>query len=150
MATTPCTAALKVVLANTFVMYFKAHANHWNIEGKNFSEYHEFFGDLYDELFTAVDAIAEHIRAEDEYAPISLEDLYSAKTIMEDNVRPQYAAQMFGNLLSANNQVIDSLNSLFQAATAAGKQGLANFAADRLDIHAKHGWMLRSTMKSGD
>ena len=143
-------ASVKVVLGNTFTMYFKAHSYHWNVEGKNFSQYHSFFGDLYDELHDAVDVIAEEIRACDEYAPISLEELYSFKTISEDNARPAYAQQMFGNLLSANDQVIDSLNKLFAVATAANYQGLADFAAGRIDTHKKHGWMLRSFMKSGD
>jgi len=55
--------ALKKVLADTFGMYFKAHAYHWNVVGPDFSQYHDFFGKLYEELFGAVDAIAEHIRA---------------------------------------------------------------------------------------
>ena len=143
-------ASAKVVLGNTFTMYFKAHSYHWNIEGKNFSQYHDFFGELYTELHGAVDLIAEEIRACDEYAPISLEQLYTFKTIPEDSARPEYAAQMFGNLLAANNQVIESLNKLFELANSNNKQGLADFVAGRLDTHNKHGWMLRSFMKSGD
>lgn len=143
-------ASAKVVLGNTFTMYFKAHSYHWNVEGKNFSQYHDFFGGLYGELHGAIDTIAEEIRACDEYAPISLEELYSFKTITEDNARPAYAQQMFGNLLSANDQVVDSLNKLFAVATANNYQGLADFAAGRIDIHKKHGWQLRSFMKSGD
>lgn len=143
-------AAAKVVLANTFVMYFKAHSYHWNVEGKNFSQYHDFFGDLYEELHGAIDPTAEQIRACDEYAPVSMNDVYSAKTISEDSAKPETPEQMFGNLLAANNQVIESLNKLFEVAEAANKQGLADFAAGRLDVHAKHGWMLRSFMKSGE
>jgi len=140
-------AALKVVLGNTFVMYFKAHAYHWNIEGKNFSEYHGFFGDLYEELHGAIDPIAEQIRAAGDYAPFSMENLYRMKTIEEDADRLQSPDAMFGTLLAANNEVIESLNKLFKAADAADEQGLADFAAGRIDIHKKHGWMLRSYMK---
>ena len=143
-------AVAKVTLANTFIMYFKAHSYHWNVEGKNFSEYHEFLGDLYTELHDAIDPIAEQIRACGYYAPISLGNVYDFKTIAEDQTRVQYPEQMFGNLLSANNQVIESLNKLFAVANDADKQGFVNFIADRLDKHAKHGWMLRSFMKSGD
>ena len=143
-------AATKVVLANTFVMYFKAHSYHWNVEGRTFAQDHDFFGDLYAELHGAIDSAAEEIRACGEYAPISMNDLYSAKTISEDSTKPETTEQMFGNLLSANNQVIESLNKLFEVADAANKQGLADFAAGRLDVHAKHGWMLRSFMKSGE
>jgi starvation-inducible DNA-binding protein len=143
-------AAAKVVLANTFVMYFKAHSYHWNVEGRTFAQDHEFLGDLYEELHAAIDPTAEQIRACVEYAPFSMEDLFSAKTITEDTAKPKNAEQMFGNLLSANDQVIESLNKLFEVAETANKQGLADFAAGRLDVHAKHGWMLRSLMKSGE
>lgn len=140
----------KNVLADTFIMYFKAHTYHWNVEGKNFSEMHSFFGDLYEELHGAVDVIAEEIRALDEYAPISLMELYNSKTITEDSVKPSSSVEMLALLLVANNQVTNDLNNLFKAATAANKQGLADFAAGRLDVHAKHGWMLRSFLKSGE
>ncbi len=140
----------KVVLANTFVMYFKAHSYHWNVEGKNFTQYHSFFGDLYGEVYGSLDTTAEEIRALNDYAPISLSDLYKYKTIEEDTMKPEYPSQMIANLLSANNQVILSLNKLFELASTENNQGLANYVADRLDKHAKHGWMLRSFMKSGD
>lgn len=140
-------AALKVVLGNTFVMYFKAHSYHWNVEGENFAEYHRFLGDLYAEIHGAVDSIAEQIRAADDYAPFSLNDLFKMNTIEEDTGRLERSAQMFGSLLAANNEVIESLNKLFKAASAANEQGLADFAACRIDTHKKHGWMLRSFMK---
>lgn len=143
-------AAAKVVLANTFVMYFKAHSYHWNVEGRTFAQDHDFFEDLYKELHKAIDPTAEQIRACEEYAPFSMEDLYSAKTIEEDSAKPKTTEQMFGNLLAANNQVIESLNKLLDVAEAANKQGLADFAAGRLYRHAKHGWMLKSFMKSGE
>lgn len=140
----------KVVLANTFVMYFKAHSYHWNVEGKNFSEMHGFFGDIYTELHAAVDVIAEEIRALDEYAPISLTDLYDYKTIAEDTNKPANAYAMLLTLGVSNEQVVESLNKLFKEATAADQQGLADFAAGRLDVHKKHGWMIKSFLKGGE
>lgn len=144
---TQLSIATKIVLGNTFTMYFKAHSYHWNIEGKNFQQMHNFFGDLYDELHDAVDTTAEQVRALDVYAPISIDELYKYKSINEDTTKPGYCAVMLGNLLSANAEVISSLNQLFKMATAEGNQGLADFAAGRLDVHAKHGWMIRSFMK---
>jgi starvation-inducible DNA-binding protein len=138
-------ASLKIALANTFIMYFKAHSYHWNVEGMNFPQYHEFFGDLYDELYGAVDPFAEHIRAIDGYAPISLTSLIMAGTIAEDTDKPAATSEMVANLLSANNETIMSLNKAFMM--AANDNGLQNFLADRLDIHAKHGWMLKSILK---
>lgn len=142
-------AAMKIVLANTFTMYFKAHTYHWNVEGINFSEYHEFFGDLYDELFTAVDLIAERIRIIDAYAPISISDLLSSKTVEEDISKPVGINSMLTNLEAANSQVIVSLKAAFNFAEAANDQGLMDFITGRLDTHAKHAWMIKSSNKTG-
>ena len=140
-------ASLKIALANTFIMYFRAHSYHWNVEGPNFNDYHGYFGGLYDEIYGAVDPIAEHIRAIDKYAPISIADLYDAKTISEDGTLITSTQQMFANLVSSNNEVIASLNKAQELAVYAKQQGLANFLQDRLDVHAKHGWQLRSLSK---
>lgn len=138
---------LKKLLANMFIMYFKAHSYHWNVEGVNFSQYHSFFGDLYSSLHSSIDDIAEQIRALDVYAPISLEDLYSSKTIVEDSAKPVGAREMVSNLLDANNEVINSLQIAFDTATTENNQGLLDFIAGLLDAHAKHGWMLKSFLK---
>jgi len=77
-------AALNVLLADMFVMYFKAHSYHWNVEGMFFSQYHAFFGELYEELHDAIDPTAEHIRTcTDGYAPISMMEMYNYKTSTE-------------------------------------------------------------------
>lgn len=140
----------KRVLANTFIMYFKAQSYHWNIEGRNFAQDHAFFGELYEALHANVDTIAEEIRTLGDYAPISLMEMYNSKTIMEDEAKPVSFENMIMNLLDANSQVIASLNSLFTEASNVNNQGLADFAAGLLDSHAKHGWMLRSHLKAGE
>lgn len=141
-------AAMKILLANNFVMYFKAHSYHWNIEGIMFSQYHDFFGDLYDDLYGAIDPTAEELRALDAYAPISLMELYQYKTLEEDSSRPVLIIDMLSNLTTANNILIESLNKVFALATTANNQGLCNFIADRLDKHKKHAWQLRASMKN--
>ena len=133
--------------ANTFVMYFKAHSYHWNVECRNFAEMHQFFNGLYDDLWNAVDPLAEEMRALQAYAPISLTELYNYKTIAEDTEKPDNVQTMVLNLIGANIEVLDSLNKLFKACTDQNKQGFANFVAERIDIHEKHGWMLRSFTK---
>lgn len=138
---------LKKLLANMFIMYFKAHSYHWNVEGPNFSQYHSFFGDLYESLHSNVDRVAEHIRVLDAYAPISLEELYSTKTIMEDTIKPATTVDMFSNLLIANKEVVASAQAVFATATAENDQGMADFAAGLLDEHSKHAWMLKSFSK---
>jgi starvation-inducible DNA-binding protein len=142
------TAAMRIVLANTFVMYFKAHSYHWNTEGIEFSQYHEFFGDLYNELFAAADPIAEEIRALDVYAPISLIEMYNYKTIEEDTTRTILLSDMLSKLQESNNIVLESLNKAYDSANESKELGLANFLQDRMNIHKKHGWMLRASAKN--
>jgi starvation-inducible DNA-binding protein len=139
----------KQAMANTFVMYFKAQSYHWNVEGINFPQMHEFFGNLYEELHGAVDPFAEEIRALGEYAPKNLDEVFALKTIDGDNVATT-ASAMVADLLIANNQSIVTLNKLFGELDAAGEQGFADFVAGRLDAHKKHGWMLKSILKSGE
>lgn len=142
------TAAMRIVLANTFVMYFRAHSYHWNTEGIEFSQYHDFFGDLYNELFDAADPIAEQIRALDAYAPISLMEMYNYKTIEEDTTRQILLSDMLSKLQESNNKVLESLNKAYDSANASKELGLANFLQDRMDVHKKHGWMLRASAKN--
>jgi len=139
----------KQAMANTFVMYFKAQSYHWNVEGINFPQLHEFFGNLYEELQGAVDPFAEQIRALGEYAPKNLDEVFRLKTIDGDNVATS-ASAMVADLLIANDQSIVTLNKLFGELDAAGEQGFADFVAGRLDAHKKHGWMLKSILKSGE
>jgi len=140
-------ASLHISLANTFVMYFKAHSYHWNVEGKDFAQYHAFLSDLYEELYGAVDPLSERIRVLGQYSPHSLKDLLESSTIEEDSDVPSTPAEMFQNLVEANAKVLDSLNKLFELATEHKKQGLADLAAGRLDVHDKHAWFLRSILK---
>jgi starvation-inducible DNA-binding protein len=138
--------ALKKVLADTFVMYYKAHSYHWNVEGSNFPQYHSFLNDLYEEIFGAVDTIAEHIRQIDGYTPTSLTELKSYSMISEDE-DVLSAISMMNRLLDANNLVLASLMMAYQAAEQATEIGLSNFLQDRVAAHQKHGWMLKSITK---
>jgi starvation-inducible DNA-binding protein len=133
-------------MADTFVMYFKTHSFHWNLEGIEFPQYHEFFGDLYEDVYSAVDPLAENIRKLGDYSPKSLMDLYDLKTIMEESSIPDLTGMLTATL-AANDQVLFSLNKVFALATKQNKQGLCNFIADRIDTHEKHGWQLRASLK---
>jgi starvation-inducible DNA-binding protein len=138
--------SLTKVLADTFTMYFKSHAYHWNVEGMFFPQFHEFFGNLYEELHGAVDPIAEHIRAIDGYAPVSLANIMSMKTVQESNLVTD-PKTMISSLITDNNLVIISLMQAFQEAEKVSEIGLANFLQDRIDIHQKYGWMLKASLK---
>ena len=138
---------LKVLLASTNSLSIKAQNFHWNVEGDNFPQYHEFFGNFYEEVYGSVDKVAEYIRTLDSYAPGSL-SRYAELTIIEDQVKIPRPNLMFAELLSDNGKMIDLLNGCFSSAEDENKQGIANFIAERLDAHEKHGWMLRSILKN--
>ena len=139
--------ALKIVMANTYAMYFKAHGHHWNVEGKDFSQLHDFFSNLYLELFAAVDVIAEQIRALDDYAPYNMTELASTTTVKESNIYGVDVSGMLADLIDANVSVIEALNTAHKLADADGNRGLVNLIEERLDVHAKHAWMLRASSK---
>ena len=138
--------SMKKVLADKFVMYFKAHTYHWNVEGADFKQYHDFFGGIYEELFAAVDDIAEHIRQLDGYTPTSLMELKSYSMVSEDEEAVS-AMSMVNRLLDTNNLILASLMMAYKDAEAATELGLANFLQDRIAAHQKHGWMLKATTK---
>jgi len=139
--------SMKIVFANTYAMYFKAHGHHWNVEGKDFSQLHDFFSNLYLELFAAVDVIAEQIRALDDYAPYNMTELASTTTVKESNIYGVDVSGMLADLIDANVSVIEALNTAHKLADADGNRGLVNLIEERLDVHAKHAWMLRATSK---
>ena len=143
-------AALKIVLSNTFVMYQKAQIYHWNVEGPMFAQYHDFFADIYGELLPAIDIAAEQMRALDTYAPFSILDMVDSSTVKEDRSHINKVSQMLNNLLRDNEEVIRSLDKAFSLAEKQNKQGLMDFFAARLDAHAKHNWMIKAHMVSGD
>jgi starvation-inducible DNA-binding protein len=137
---------MRKVLADTFAMYLKAHNYHWNVEGSNFPQYHDFFGNLYQELHDTVDPIAEEIRALDAYVPGSL-SRFLELTEIEDELSIPNGVEMARRLMVDNQKVIMTLDMAFKLADELDQQGLADFIAGRLDAHKKHGWMLRSITK---
>jgi starvation-inducible DNA-binding protein len=138
---------MKVVLASTFAMYLKAHNFHWNVEGPNFSEYHALFGNIYEDVHGSVDEVAERIRTLDQYAPGSM-SRFAQLSVVDDQINIPNARSMVQELQSDNVKVITELTKAFNLATKAGKEGLADYFAGRIDVHEKHGWMLRATLKS--
>lgn len=138
--------SMKVVLADTFSLYLRAHNYHWNVEGKNFVQLHDFFGDLYGELHGAIDPIAENIRKLGAYAPGSLERFKQLTTLDEElNVPDDH--MMVARLSMENDKVMASLRKAYMKAEAMSEIGLSNFLQDRYDVHAKYRWMLNSIIK---
>lgn len=133
----------KVLLAETFVMYMKAHSYHWNVIGSDFPQLHDFFGDLYEELHSAIDDIAETIRTYDAFAPGTLYRMQELSTIKEDEKIP-VAPKMVENLLAANESLLKTLTEVYEMAEAEKEFPSSNFYQDRLTAHAKHNWMLKA------
>jgi starvation-inducible DNA-binding protein len=100
---------LKVLLASVNSLSIKVQYFHWNVEGDNFPQYHDFFGNLYEEVYSSVDKIAEYIRTLDTFAPGSL-SRYAELTIIEDQLKVPRPNLMFAELLSDNGKMIDLLN----------------------------------------
>lgn len=137
---------LKILLASVNALSIKAQNFHWNVEGDNFPQYHEFFANFYEDVYSSVDKIAEYIRTLDSYAPGSL-SRYMELSIIQDQTKIPRAELMFAELFEDNTQMINLLNHCFATATEENKQGIANFIAERLDAHEKHQWMIRSILK---
>ena len=137
---------LKILLASTETFSLKARNFHWNIEGSDFPQYHDFFGDLYSETYATVDKIAEYIRVLDSYAPGSL-TRYNELTIIEDQTKIPRAELMFFESLQDCMKMIALVVGMFDIATEERQQGIANYMAELQDLYAKRAWMIRSILK---
>lgn len=137
---------LNVVLADTFVLALKTQNMHWNVEDPDFYAHHKFTQEMYEELFGAVDLIAEQIRAVQGYATGSFSQYIQLKTINEFIVLPS-PRMAYAELLSDHQKVINGLMEAFHMAEKFMEHGLSNFLQDRMDAHKKHMWMIRATIK---
>jgi len=142
-------ADLKVLLASSYAYQLKAHMFHWNVEGSDFAQLHEFFGNVYQEVFDSVDQTAELIRQLDSYAPGSFERFSTLSTVDGQTNVPR-ARLMIEELLEDTNKMLDLTKRIFTVAEEANEQGVADFIASRIDAFGKHAWMLRSFLKTRD
>jgi starvation-inducible DNA-binding protein len=137
---------LKVILGTNFALYLKSHGFHWNIEGANFPQYHDFLNGFYTEVFNQNDLIAEHIRQLDSYAPGSLERMLELADLEESQNIPM-ALAMMTELKRDNDRFIIHLRAGIVAAEQADEPAIGNFLQDLLGAHQKKAWMLRSIIK---
>ena len=117
------------------------------MEGSDFVQYHTYFGDLYGELWGAVDTIAEHIRILGVYAPGSLLR-FSQLSVIDDQINIPTSLNMIKELEADNSKLKNEIVKAYLLAEKANEAGLSNFLQDRIDIHAKDGWFLKSLGKS--
>jgi starvation-inducible DNA-binding protein len=133
------------LLADTYALYVKTHAYHWNVTGPMFQTLHLMFETQYNELALAVDLIAERIRALGELAPGSYRELTSLTSIPDDDDHPD-ATEMIKRLVLGQEAVARTARSVFPLAEAAGDEATADLLTQRLQVHEKTAWMLRSLL----
>jgi len=137
---------LKVILGTNFGLYLKAHNYHWNVEGNDFPQYHEFLDGFYNEVFAQSDPIAEHIRYLNAYAPGSFSRFLELSVVEESTTVPD-ALTMMTTLKMDNDRYIMQLRAGIVLADEAGEPAVGNFLQDLLGAHQKKAWMLRSITK---
>ena len=138
---------LRTILATNFTLFLKTQMFHWNVEGSDFPQYHEFFADAYTDFYEQNDTLAEYIRIQGQFAPGSL-SVYSEISEIKDEEGFPSASGMMSQLASDNQTMITLYQQLFDVAEAAKEHGVSDYAAQRLDAHKKIAWMLRSILKA--
>ena len=140
----PLSDALNEALSNTIVLYFSAHRAHWNVEGVDFREYHDLFEDIYSDTYGSVDSFAENIRKLGDF-PIALSEMEDMAAY-EDNSATTSARELAMDLYEKNKTYIEMLKTTFNVSNDANEQGIANFIAERIDMHEKWDWQLRASL----
>ena len=134
---------LSLLLADSYTLYLKTHNYHWNVTGPMFNTLHLMFEQQYTELALAVDLIAERIRALGFPAPGSYK-AYAALTSIEEETGTPSAEEMIRQLVKGQEAVVRTARAVFPAAEAANDEPTADLLTQRMQIHEKNAWMLRS------
>ena len=135
--------ALSQTLADSYLLYLKTHNFHWNVTGKMFQPLHSIFEEQYTELWNALDDIAERIRALGHFAPGTYARYTELSSIKEEPGVPEWK-EMIRQLVEGQETVIRTARKAFRIADEAGDQPSAGMLSDRMEIHVKNAWMLRS------
>lgn len=138
--------SLKTLLASTQSFAIKSQNFHWNIEGSDFPQYHEFFDTLYGDVSGTIDRVAEYVRILGAYTPGSLQR-YAELSIIQDQIKIPRAELMFAETLQDCEKMIQLVVEMFDQATQERQQGIANYMAELQDLYAKKAWFIRSILK---
>ena len=136
---------LSKVLADTYTLYLKTHNYHWNVTGPQFNALHSMFEVQYTELATAVDEIAERIRALGHLAPGSYKE-YAALTSIENGDSKKSADDMIRDLVKGQEAVVRTCRETFPLAEEASDEPTCDLLTVRMQTHEKTAWMLRSML----
>ncbi|HXG58642.1 MAG TPA: Dps family protein [Thermoanaerobaculia bacterium] len=137
---------LSRLLADTYTLYLKTHNFHWNVTGPMFQTLHLMFEQQYNELALAVDLIAERIRALGFRAPGSYREFSQLSSIGEES-GPLSAEQMIRSLVAGQEAVVRTARSVFPIVERANDQPTADLLTQRMQVHEKTAWMLRSLLE---
>ena len=138
-------AGLSRLLADSYTLYLKTHNYHWNVTGPQFNTLHTMFEQQYTELATAVDEIAERIRALGIKAPGSY-SAFTSLTSIEEGAGDEAAEEMIRQLVIGQETVARTAREAFPAAEEANDEPSADLLTQRMQIHEKNAWMLRSML----
>jgi starvation-inducible DNA-binding protein len=134
---------LNKLLADTYLLYLKTQNYHWNVTGPMFQSLHQLFENQYTEQAKAIDLIAERIRALGEFAPGSFVAFSKISSIKEESGVPS-ASEMIHNLVHANETVLSCAKNIIALSDSCEDEVTADFMIDRMQVHEKNAWMLRS------
>ena len=137
---------LAKLLADTYTLYLKTHNFHWNVEGPMFNTLHLMFMEQYTELWNALDQIAERIRALGFPAPGTYAE-FARLTSIEERPGVPEAMEMVRRLVKGHEAVARTVRSGFPAAEKGGDEATVDLLTQRLQIHEKTAWMLRSLLQ---
>lgn len=138
--------ALNNTLADTYALYMKTHAYHWNVTGPQFHSLHIMFEEEYREMWAALDEIAERVRALGVYAPSSGKALAERSAVENADAEPPAADVMVTRLLESHETLIKRAREGLSIAEEAGDAASADLFTVRIQTHEKTAWMLRSTV----
>jgi starvation-inducible DNA-binding protein len=141
-------AGLAKLLADTYTLYLTTHNFHWNVTGPMFNTLHAMFMTQYTELWNAADPIAERIRSLGHPAPGSYAQFSRLGSLPDAPAQPPKAMEMIGILVRGNEAVARTARAVFPVAEAAGDQPTCDLLTQRLDVHEKTAWMLRSLLEA--
>jgi starvation-inducible DNA-binding protein len=137
---------LSRLLADTYTLYLKTHNFHWNVTGPQFRTLHLMFEEQYNEIWQATDVIAERIRSLGHFAPATYRDYAKLTTIKEpDGVPP--ATDMIRQLVEGHETVSRTAREIFPTVEKASDEASADLLTQRMQIHEKTAWMLRSLLE---
>ena len=136
--------ALNATLSDTYALYMKTHAYHWNVTGPQFHTLHIMFEEQYREMWTALDEIAERVRALGVFAPTSGKQFAELSAIDNADTSPPAASTMVERLLGDHETLIKRARNSLSVAEEAGDAASADLLTVRIQTHEKTAWMLRS------